>query len=90
MDVGNVKDMSYMFYVAETFDQDIGNWNVENVNSMNSMFDGSNLSTENYDKVLLGLKEIDEEHGLLEEVTLGARGIKYTANSSRRGTGLSN
>ncbi|UWX59016.1 BspA family leucine-rich repeat surface protein [Chryseobacterium oranimense] len=37
-DTGNVTDMSYMFYNAENFNQNIANWNTSNVTTMNSMF----------------------------------------------------
>ncbi|WP_129058980.1 MULTISPECIES: BspA family leucine-rich repeat surface protein [unclassified Chryseobacterium] len=37
-DTGNVADMSYMFYNAKNFNQNIGNWNTVNVTTMKSMF----------------------------------------------------
>ena len=42
-DTSHVKDMSYMFYHAHSFNQPIGDWNVSNVESMHSMFVGVKL-----------------------------------------------
>ena len=36
--VGNVKDMSWMFYNAKIFNQPIESWNVGNVKNMSGMF----------------------------------------------------
>lgn len=36
------------------FDQDISKWNISNVTNMNGMFYGAGLSTENYEKLLVG------------------------------------
>jgi surface protein len=37
-DVSNVKDMSWMFYDADSFNQDISKWDVSNVKDMSFMF----------------------------------------------------
>ncbi|MBN1214837.1 MAG: DUF285 domain-containing protein [Candidatus Lokiarchaeota archaeon] len=37
-DVSGVKDMSYMFYLDTSFNQDISNWNVSSVTNMELMF----------------------------------------------------
>ena len=42
-DTSHVKDMSYMFYHAHSFNQPIGDWNISNVESMHSMFVGVKL-----------------------------------------------
>ncbi|MEP5239429.1 MAG: BspA family leucine-rich repeat surface protein, partial [Flavobacteriaceae bacterium] len=51
---GKVTDMSWMFYEAENFDQDIGDWDVINVTNMGYMFTGVKLSVANYDALLIG------------------------------------
>lgn len=53
-DVSKVTDMSSMFYNAVAFDQDVGSWNISNVSDMVDMFEDSGLSTDNYDKLLIG------------------------------------
>ena len=42
-DTSHVKDMSYMFYHAHSFNHPIGDWNISNVESMHSMFVGVKL-----------------------------------------------
>ncbi|MER3375332.1 MAG: BspA family leucine-rich repeat surface protein [Allomuricauda sp.] len=51
---GNVLYMYNMFQDASAFNQDLGSWNVSNVIHMTEMFDGSGLSDDNYNKILMG------------------------------------
>ncbi|TFF99696.1 MAG: BspA family leucine-rich repeat surface protein [Promethearchaeota archaeon] len=53
-DVSNVTTMKMMFYNSTSFDQDIGNWDVSNVTTMVDMFQYIQLSTVNYDSLLIG------------------------------------
>lgn len=80
----NVTDMGWMLRDAFDFNQDISwkggeIWNVSNVEDMSTMLNNSSLSTENYDKFLIGLKELDQsaEYNLQTEVELGALGIQF-------------
>ncbi len=70
-DIGNwnvseVVDMSNMFVLAIAFNQNLGNWNISKTRSMPYMFDGAKLSTDNYDKLLIGwnsLPSVQESAG---------------------------
>ncbi|MFD2586410.1 BspA family leucine-rich repeat surface protein [Croceitalea marina] len=53
-DVGNVTTMQDMFVNATNFDQNLGNWDVSSLNNASSMFSGVQLSTANYDALLIG------------------------------------
>jgi len=52
-DVSNVTIMHATLY-RTSFDQDISNWNIVNVNNFNAFSLTNNLSTTNYDKILIG------------------------------------
>jgi surface protein len=52
--VSDVLDMKEMFCRASYFDQDLGNWKVSNVADMTDMFEYVQLSTPNYDSLLIG------------------------------------
>ncbi len=51
-DVSSVTNMNYMFYNTG-FDQNIGDWDISSVTDMSYMFAGAELSTANYDSLLI-------------------------------------
>ena len=52
-DVSKVTNMSYMFYNVTEFNQDISGWDVNQVTTFtNFLFDNTDLSTANYNKLL--------------------------------------
>ncbi|GAA4273684.1 hypothetical protein GCM10022258_29780 [Aquimarina gracilis] len=46
--------MGIMFQLNRQFDQNLGDWDLGKVTSMNNMFSNTSLSTENYDATLIG------------------------------------
>jgi surface protein len=85
-DVSSVTSMDYMFDSSQ-FNQDISNWNVSSLssgqwNGAYQMFDDSNLSTENYDALLIGWAA--QSPDLTDGVYLGASGVQYCLGESAR------
>ncbi|MBC6426289.1 MAG: DUF285 domain-containing protein, partial [Ekhidna sp.] len=59
-DVSSVTNAGGMFNQS-SFNQDISKWDISSVTNMNSMFlDNSSMSSENYDKLLIGWSTLDE------------------------------
>jgi surface protein len=53
-DMSNVIDISYMFYSATSFDQDLSDWDIGQVSNMSNVLRSVTLSTANYDATLIG------------------------------------
>ncbi|MCG8580100.1 MAG: BspA family leucine-rich repeat surface protein [Bacteroidales bacterium] len=68
------------FTVARSFNQDLSGWDISNVISMSSMFDGTALSTANYDKLLKGWSE----QTVQQNIKLGAMGKEYCHSAAYR------
>ena len=84
-DVSNVTNMYYMFYNATNFNQPIGSWNVSNVTDMSSMFDGVQLSTANYDALLIGWSTISpNETPLKPNVVFSGGNSNYCNGANAR------
>lgn len=52
--VSNVENMTRMFNGADSFNQDLSSWDISNVGDMTQILDNTNLSTTNYDNILVG------------------------------------
>ena len=74
-DVSKVTRMTFMFNDATVFNQDIGGWNVSKVTDMARMFEGTALSPENYDALLIGWNAQTLQTG----VTFHGGNSKYTS-----------
>ncbi|MBC6427462.1 MAG: BspA family leucine-rich repeat surface protein [Ekhidna sp.] len=62
-DVSNVTNMQNMF-ASSPFNQDLSNWDISNVTNIFFMFwNNSSMSSENYDKLLIGWSTLDTDAG---------------------------
>ncbi len=57
-DVSNVTNMNNMFRDAESFNQDLGNWEISSTPNLDLIFDGSGMSTFNFDKTLIAWSQL--------------------------------
>src|SRR5690606_11423712 len=80
-DVSNVQFMDGTFRNAVAFNQDLGDWNIINVETLRDAFNGSGLSTANYDATLIGWAA---QSGLQQDVPLGANGLKFCNGAEAR------
>ena len=76
-DTSSVTDMSSTFALADEFNQDLSSWDITNVTDMDGMFSSSNLSTENYSRILIGWANSHYAGNAQDNVPLGASGINY-------------
>ncbi len=74
--VSNVDDFSNMFKNATSFDQPLNNWKIVEATNMKGMFDGTSISTENYDQMLAYWETLS----LKKDVTFDA-GNSFYCNS---------
>lgn len=72
--VSSVTDMSKIFARARAFNSDLSNWDVRNVTGMEYMLEDSGLSSENYDRALIGWASLPT---LQSGVFLGANNLYY-------------
>lgn len=74
-DVSNVTDFEAMFESAEAFNQNLSSWNVSNATSMSDFAEGSGLTMQNYDALLIGWSLLP----LQEEVFFGVYPTHYSS-----------
>jgi surface protein len=89
-DVSNVTDMSGLFGYASSFNQPLGAWNVSNVTYMSGMFEGAQLSTANYDDLLIGWSTIGQNESPLQpNIFFSGGNSKYCNGASARSSIIS-
>ena len=89
-DVSNVTNMERMFVIATAFNQPIGSWDVSNVTNMSAMFSGAQLSTTNYDELLIGWSSISpNETPLKPNVTFSGGNSNYCNGETARSSIIS-
>ena len=79
-DVSKVTHMDRMFPGTTSFNGNLSEWDVSKVTNMNDMFENSGLSTENYDKLLLGWSELTLQQGVIFE----SEGINFCNGAAAR------
>ena len=88
--VSNVTNMIQMFDNAFSFNQNIGDWNVSKVTNMSDMFLDIQLSTANFDALLIGWSTIGpNETSLKPNVTFSGGNSKYCNGATARNSIIS-
>ena len=72
--VSSAQTMANMFDQAESFNQNLGSWDVSNVTVFGYFISESNISTANYDSLLIGWSALD----LQDNIDFRATGIQHT------------
>ncbi|MBC6410081.1 MAG: BspA family leucine-rich repeat surface protein [Ekhidna sp.] len=75
--VSNVTDMSWMFR-GSSFNGDISEWDISKVKSMSNMFVDSPMSSENYDKLLIGWSTLTSDETQIPNGILFGSPAHYT------------
>ncbi|WP_299114089.1 BspA family leucine-rich repeat surface protein [uncultured Winogradskyella sp.] len=86
-DVSNATIIRSMFNNASQFNQDLSTWDISNVTDANNIFSNTNLSTENYDAILIGWSTLDTmagETAIPNGILFGAENIKYCLSETER------
>lgn len=78
-DVSNVTSMGTMFYFAVAFDQQLGDWVLNNSVDMSLMLSNCGMSPNNYSQTLVGWANEASLSGTPINVSLGAAGLVYNS-----------
>ncbi len=79
----NVNTMTFMFFYATSFDQDLGSWNIGSLGSvpgqgsMEGMFEGGELSLTNFENTLTGWVNYIETNNAPQNVILHSGNSRY-------------
>ncbi|MBN1499781.1 MAG: BspA family leucine-rich repeat surface protein [Spirochaetes bacterium] len=89
-DISSAITIADMFHNASSFNQDIGDWDITNVSAFSNLkdlFTGTNLSTANYDSILIKWSSLPN---VPSGFTLDAGTAKYSAAASAAHASLIN
>ncbi|MCD2259449.1 BspA family leucine-rich repeat surface protein [Psychroserpens luteolus] len=85
--VSSVTSMEDMFNSATNFDQDLGNWDISSLQTAEDMFANAGLSTNNYDKLLIGWNTLNTgETQIPSNITFNAGSSQYCLGEAARTT----
>ncbi|MEQ6125282.1 BspA family leucine-rich repeat surface protein [Pseudotenacibaculum sp. MALMAid0570] len=79
--VSSATNMKFMFKDATRFNQDLGAWDIDQVTDMDDMLDNTDISTANYESILIGWGS----QSVQTNVPLGALGRIYCSTASVTG-----
>ncbi len=83
-DFSNVYEAGNMFEGATSFNQDLSSWDISNIETLNNFFTGTAMSTENYDKTLIGWATLEAgETAIPADMTLNADASYCLAETAR-------
>ncbi len=83
-DFSHVYDATDLFKNASSFNQDLSTWDISNVSDMEDFFIGTAMSTENYDKTLIGWATLEAgENAIPADLTLNADTTYCLAEAAR-------
>ena len=81
--VSVVTNMAGMFSYASTFDQNLSAWDIASVSDLSAAFEGSGMSTVNYDATLVGWA--DDNGGtqtIPTDLEVGVSGLNYSCDGN--------
>ena len=82
--VSTVENFTSTFQGATLFNENLGDWDISNMNSANNMLSGTAFSTSNYDKTVIGWATIQGGETIPQNINLGANGINYCVSGTER------
>ena len=67
--------MAFMFVGSSSFDQDIGGWNIGNIENMLGMFDNSGMSKGRMENTLVGWDNFVQQNNVPTGISCGMENI---------------
>ncbi|CAL2074510.1 BspA family leucine-rich repeat surface protein [Tenacibaculum sp. 190524A02b] len=83
--VSTIENFSGAFQGANSFNVNLGEWDISSMTSATNMLNGTALSTVNYDKTIAGWATIEGSETIPQNKSLGANGLNYCTSEYERG-----